>query len=304
MLPKVSKAAICPNSAAFSAICAQASIASQCRPWGCRPACQQTRSYASVLNGQSNQKDKGRASDQPRWPASAHPTPYEIFGLARDGRYDKARYFQLAKLYHPDRRHHTSSDGIPQVTKLERYRLVVAAHEILSSPQKRRLYDLYGVGWDSGADVRPRHRAVDRTWREGPGNASMNATWEDWEQWRRQWEGTGEKQEPAFISNGGFASIMMLFFFIASWAQITRAGTNSMSLLDMRDERHAAISRDMQRRQGERAGLDRERRVESFLRQRELENWGHDLPGHGLPEGSGTSQRHARMDGQVTAHGR
>lgn len=299
MLPRISKSAICPSSFAFSAFCAHTTVPSPYQPWGCRAACQSRRRYASVADGQPSKTDNSRATDQPSWPTSAHPTPYEIFGLSRGGPYNKARYFELAKLYHPDRHHHTSGDGIPHVTKLERYRLVVAANEILSDPQKRRLYDLYGLGWDNEADpdLRARHRTADRTWRQEPGNASMNATWEDWEQWRRQWEGNGEKQEPIFTSNGGFAGIVVLCLLVASWGQVTRAGTKSMTLHSLQDERQAAISRDMQRRQSEMAGMDRERRVESFLRQRELDNWPHDLPGHGLHAEAGSPNGHTRMQG-------
>jgi curved DNA-binding protein CbpA len=201
------------------------------------------------------------------------------------------------KLYHPDRRHHTSGDGIPHPTKLERYRLVVAANEILSNPHKRRMYDIYGIGWVNESDPRARYRAADRAWRQAPGNASMNATWEDWERWRQQRDGNGGKQEPIFTSNGAFASIILLFMFIGSWGHITRAGARSMHALDMREERHAAISRDIRRRQSKTAGLNREGRVQTFLRQRELENWTHDLPGQAISAGSGPSNRYMRQSG-------
>ncbi|KAL2131480.1 hypothetical protein VTI74DRAFT_4968 [Chaetomium olivicolor] len=242
------------------------------------------RLYASVHDVRTGQQRNAQASDYPRWPTSANPTPYEIFGLARNAPYSKARYFQLAKLYHPDRQLHTSDDGIPRLTKLERYRLVVAANEILSNPQKKRMYDLYGFGWENKADSQARHREVDRAWRHEPGNPSMNATWEDWERWyqKQNGKGDGEKQELVFTSNIGFMAIISIFLIIGTWSQMTRAGTNSVSLLEMRDERHAAISKELRERQSRKMGLDREGRVESFLRQRELERWAYDPPGHGV----------------------
>ncbi|AEO68205.1 997ae4c3-f94f-4028-b87e-9b1429abae20 [Thermothielavioides terrestris] len=246
----------------------------------------QRRSYASVHDGQRVKRDKHDSSDPPRWPTSAHPTPYEIFGLARNAPYSKARYFQLAKLYHPDRHHHTSGDGISHVTKLERYRLVVAANELLSNPQKKRMYDLYGFGWENQADSQSRHREADRAWRQQPGNASMNATWEDWERWYRERDGSGgsgEKQEQIFTSNLAFMAIISTFLIIGTWGQMTRAGANSVTLLEMRDQQHVALSNELRERRNQRAGLDREARVESFLRQRELERWAYDPPGHGLP---------------------
>jgi curved DNA-binding protein CbpA len=254
------------------------------------------RSFASVHDANPSQGKRHNNSNSPSWPTSATPTPYEILGLSRDAPYTKARYFELAKLYHPDRQRHTSADGISRLTKLERYRQVVAAHEILSNPQKRRMYDLYGFGWDNQGNPRTRYRETDRAWRHEPGNPSMNATWEDWERWYQERDGKGEKQEEVFTSNLGFMAIISLFLVIGTWAQMTRAGTNSVSLLEMRDQNHAAISRELRQRQSQRAGLDREGRIENFLRQQELEKWAYDAPGHGLPAPGGTSasETHAR----------
>ncbi|KAJ5294806.1 hypothetical protein N7508_009627 [Penicillium antarcticum] len=41
----------------------------------------------------------------------------------------------------------TISQGLSKDERVERYRLIVAAHEILSDPQKRTAYDVYGIGW-------------------------------------------------------------------------------------------------------------------------------------------------------------
>ncbi|KAL2151176.1 hypothetical protein VTH82DRAFT_6274 [Thermothelomyces myriococcoides] len=191
------------------------------------PQCSQhLQSYATLFDGQRG--DKLNNTDY-KWPTSPNPTPYEILGHPRNCPYNKARYFQLAKLYHPDRHHHTSDDGIPQKTKLERYRLIVAAHEILSNPQKKRLYDLYGFGWDNQTDPRIRHREADRAWRQDPGNPSMNATWEDWEQWHQQRNGSGGKQEEVFTSNIAFMAIVSAFLIIGTWSQMTRAARSFKS---------------------------------------------------------------------------
>jgi len=248
---------------------------------------QQRRLYASVHEDSPVTQKRGGNSDLPRWPTSANPTPYEILGLARDDPYSKARYFQLAKLYHPDRRQHTANDGIPHLTKLERYRLVVVANEILSNPQKKRMYDLYGIGWGKQTDSQTRHREADRAWRQEPGNPSMNATWEDWERWHQKRDGTGEKQEQVFTTNIGFMAIISAFLIVGTWSQMTRAGTNSTTFLEMQDQQHAVLSKELRERRSQRIALDREGRVENFLRQREFEKWAYDPPGHGLPAPSG-----------------
>lgn len=279
--------ALCPRSA--TVFCAHPSslIPAPCRAQCCSAitptlsGAQQRISYATVQGGQ--QGDKYHRGDQLKWPTSANPTPYEVLGLSRGCPYSKAQYFRLAKLYHPDRRHHAPDDGISHMTKLERYRLVVAANEILSNPQRKRMYDLYGFGWADQTDSQTRHREADRKWRNEPGNASMNATWEDWERWHQQRNGGGEKQEEVFTSNLAFMTVISVILIIGAWSHVTRAGTNSVNLLDMQDQKHAAISRELRERRNQRVGLDREGRVESFLRQREFEKWAYDPPGHGLP---------------------
>ncbi|KAK0729495.1 hypothetical protein B0H67DRAFT_445834, partial [Lasiosphaeris hirsuta] len=212
------------------------------------------------------------------WPVSPYPTPYEIFDQSKTAPYSKGRFYELVKQYHPDRHHQTSHDGIPHQTKLERYRLIVAANNILSDPERRRLYDRYGTGWEGEtANIRTRCRAADKAWRQQPGNASMNATWEDWERWHDRRE--GKKQEPLYMSNAGVVGIIALFALIGGYGHVSRAGTHSATLLDMRDHQQASISKIMQERQSQMAGLDKRGRVEVFLKQRE--GWGYDLPGHG-----------------------
>ncbi|KAK4246591.1 hypothetical protein C7999DRAFT_15290 [Corynascus novoguineensis] len=292
MLLKKPTAALCSSSGVLYTLYFP-SLFSLCRARDNMPTApslhrgEQRHSYATAHEGQ--RADRHNTTDHPKWPTSSNPTPYEILGLSRDHPYSKARYFQLAKLYHPDRQQHTADDGIPHVTKLERYRLVVAANEILSNPQKKRMYDLYGFGWENQADPQTRYREADRAWRQAPGSPSMNATWEDWEQWQRQRNGTGEKQEEVFTSNIAFMAIVAAFLIVGTWSQMTRAGTNSVSLLEMRDQKHAAISKELQEIRSQRARLNREARVENFVRQRDLEKWAHDPPGHALPP-SGDSE--------------
>ena len=304
MLLKRSATTLCSSSGVPSIFCcgfANSKTSSTCRqpsvrpPKSLSPRCaQQRRTYASVHNTTPGPKQKSKTHDHLGWPTAVKPSPYEILGLARDAPYNKARYFQLAKLYHPDLHHNTPDDGISHVTKLERYRLVVAANDIISNPQKRRMYDLYGFGWDDHVDPIARHRAAEKAWRQEPGNASMNATWEDWERWHQDRNGSGEKQELNFASNGAFMGIIGLFLIVGAWSQMTRAGTNSMTLMDMRDQEHAALSKELQRRQTATADMSRRGRIDNFIRQREFERWAHDPPGHGLPAPSEGSDGKSR----------
>ncbi|KAI0460632.1 hypothetical protein F5B21DRAFT_16742 [Xylaria acuta] len=229
------------------------------------------RCYASVSGHPPNKRSSSAAAGY-TWPTSLHPTPYEILAHSRDARYNKALFYELVKIYHPDRGETAAHSSIPHAIRLERYRLVVAANEILSDSAKRRAYDLYGAGWGGNRTLQSLYREADRSWRSEPGNASRNATWEDWERWRHERDGRKQPQTPVFMSNELFVIVLCSFVVVGSFAQARRASANALNVVEMRDRKHAAISSDIQRRQNEQAPLSRHERVESFLRQRDSWN--------------------------------
>lgn len=181
------------------------------------------------------------------------PTPYEIFEIEKGGVYEKHKFYELVKMYHPDR-HMRSSDGghqnvqaeafaagdmfykgvkLTHIQKLERYRLVVQAHQILSDPAKRRAYDAYGAGWGrsgggatSRADRHSRGYSSDtvgaegRNYGTGAGDDTSpfaNATWEDWERWYRRNDDPSMRQAytGTYFNPNAFASFVILFAVIS-----------------------------------------------------------------------------------------
>ena len=227
------------------------------------------------------------------WPAHKNPTPYEVLGLQKTGAYQKKRFYALAKQYHPDLHHcaPTHLQGLTAAERLERYRLLVAANDLLSHTGRRRMYDLYGQGWTpaktagGGGGVKYSKRE-EREWRMRRGTAAYNATWEDWERWRQQngggasGDGPGAQQTEQFMSNGGFAVIVLVMVCIGGWGQMMRASSNGASILEMRDQQHRAVSGALRDRQTADAPLSRQDRVGSFLERRE--GWsGYDM-GMGL----------------------
>jgi curved DNA-binding protein CbpA len=212
------------------------------------------------------------------------PTPYQIFGQKKGSKYSKQRFYELVKLYHPDRHSHNDV-GISFATKLERYRLVVAANDILSDPVKRGAYDTYGAGWNGMPDVlAPRDAAEGnqkwgnysgRGWGGGPGGPSQNATWEDWERWYQQQNGTEGKQSPLWFSNGAFMSLIVIFAALGGIGQATRVGNYSVSFLEQRDALHDQISKDLMRRKKESVKCtNHEIRVQNFLMKRDPYGYG------------------------------
>jgi curved DNA-binding protein CbpA len=224
-----------------------------------------------------------------RWPSSSHPlrppTPYQILGLDPSAPYSKARFTELVKIYHPDRKAHPLSNAcaahLDPATRLDRYRLIVAAHALLSDPQKRHLYDSQGLGWAGEQQQQqqqqgPLARYAGQRDPEGAASAGRNATWEDWEQWR--WErahargdaaATTPKQEPVYLSNGGFGVLVVLLAVAAVAAQVMHAETLTERQRILREENHWKAMKQLEQTKAAKKGMTREERIEEFLRQRE-----------------------------------
>ena len=215
-----------------------------------------------------------------RWPevtpANAIPSPYQIFNQKKGSPYSKRRFYELVKIYHPDRHDlDEEEDGLSHTTKLERYRLIIAANDILSDPVKRGAYDCYGAGWNGQPDVVSPRQASEgwgghngRGWGGGPGGPSHNATWEDWERWYQR-DSKG-KQEPRYVSNSAFVSLIVIFAAIGGISQATRVGNSSMNFMEQRDALHSSISKDLMRRRKETsASPNRDERIRRFLEHRD-----------------------------------
>lgn len=250
-----------------------------------RPDATRFRTYAIVADG--------RCRDAPYsnipWPevtsANAIPSPYEIFNQKKGSPYSKKRFYELVKIYHPDRHNQSSccGDGISELTKLERYRLVVAANSILSDPAKRAAYDAYGAGWRNSPDIlNPGDKssqngswaATDsgRGWTGGPNGPQSNATWEDWEKWYNN----DAKQEPIYSSNGTFVMLIFVLATIGFVGQSKLADNFSKSFTHQIDTMHRDMSKELMiRRKISSMNGNKSDRVYEFLRARELQGQGY-----------------------------
>lgn len=237
------------------------------------------RYYATV------REDKPKI-EEIQWPRMASrtavPTPYQIFQQKKTDPYSKRRFYELVKQYHPDRHSHDNhglgQPPLPQAIMIDRYRLVVAANDILSHPAKRKSYDECGAGWDGRPEARFRRDQwsydSDGRWTGFEDNNTSpfrNATWEDWEKWyQRNDRRKRQPREPVYFSNGGFLSLIAVLACLGGIGQATRMGDHSVSYLKKLESTHADCSQDAQRRKEQAQGYGNlDKRVESFLKTRE-----------------------------------
>jgi DnaJ domain len=232
------------------------------------------RRYATVTDGVLDGDSNGTLVDT--WPEPRHPhrvpTPYQILNLQRGEQYTKARFTELVKLYHPDRSVHSSHEhlcrSVPQHTRLERYRLIIAAHTILSDPVKRRAYDSYGAGWGHHEDITFRQKDGGAASSHGADSPMGNATWEDWERWYNRRDGTGS-QQPIFVSNTAFVSLILVLAALGGVGQATRADSTTKTILQIRDESHQKAAKELAKVRQEAISWGKDERIAMFLRMRD-----------------------------------
>ena len=252
----------------------------------------QLRPYAQVCSDKpfSDKHDSFPWPDLPS--ATPIPTPYEIFHLKKIAPYSKRHFYELVKLYHPDRHGHEQSpseiNGLSYAVKMERYRLVVAANDILSDPEKRKAYDRYGAGWNGRSDLDASKRNwshnTSTRWSGFDHNSSPShcATWEDWERWYQRENRTKGKQEPVYVSNGGFVSLIIIVVALSGFGQATRVGDYSRTFLEQIESVHGDCSNNIQSRRKESHSFgNKDERLQNFLKTREETG----IPlGYGVPD--------------------
>lgn len=235
------------------------------------------RYYATVHSGRSQNEQDHEAP----WPdlhcSTRLPTPYQILQSTRGAPYSKRRFYELAKVYHPDRHGHDCGHSqirsLPGAVKMERYRLIVAAHEILCDPIKRSAYDASGAGWNG----RPDHDAPKYHWGQNNGtrwsgfdtndSPFRNATWEDWERWYQKDKG---KQAPVYFSNGSFVMLVITAVFLGGFGQSVRVGEYSNIFQRQVEMVHDDASKVLMKRRTESAGFgNRDERLQNFLSTRD-----------------------------------
>src|ERR1700704_2653055 len=89
---------------------------------------------------------------------------YEVLGIKRDAKPEeiKKAYRRLARKYHPDV---NPGDKASE----ERFKKTTEAHDVLSDPKKRKVYDQFGQYSDNLADAAARGATPGAAGRTSPG---------------------------------------------------------------------------------------------------------------------------------------
>lgn len=205
------------------------------------------------------------------WPASASFTPYDVFKQDRAAPYSKKQYYELVKIYHPDRpsNDHPSFKDVTEEVRLRRYRLIVAAHEILSDPVKRAAYDRDGTGWHDHPDHSDprRHSRRYASYGDSDGTIYQNGTWEDWERYYNR----HQPKQVQLVDHRTFVTFILLLALFGGFAQASWI-TQYKSTFDQRlDDLNAQSARFLTgRRQQTTEELESsEARVQGFLIRRD-----------------------------------
>ncbi|KAK5125161.1 hypothetical protein LTR85_000837 [Meristemomyces frigidus] len=252
------------------------------------------RGYATIAgDSQEHQEAQQHNHGPPErpWPKPLEgqtcPTPYQILAMKHNAIYTKARFYEMVKLYHPDLSKDAGLDNAAHQVKMERYRLIVAAHTILSDPVKRSAYDRLGAGWNGRAEVGEKEHGRSGSHQPGPFTHSwsdpsdpiwQNATWEDWERFyarkaREQGTAGGSTKEQqgtgVYMQNSYFIVLVFTLAMVGSSLNYNRAQDAGTYFVEQRDLVHDRAAKELRRVRQDISGMGKEEKIQWFLRQRE-----------------------------------
>lgn len=204
--------------------------------------------------------------DPASWPRNPCPSPHEILGAEPGLPYSKKRFYRLVKLYHPDLLavNHQRDPELPHAVVNERYRLVIEANKILGNPERKLLYERYGIGW---ASSQTQYRPPPHSSRD----PATNVGYKD-RAYTSHHGGPSGRQSPIFASNAAVAIVIVAMAMAGAIMQLERARQAQWDLKRRDVALQEAIARDLQDMADRLQGKPRDLRILEFLARRELSN--------------------------------
>lgn len=119
--------------------------------------------------------------------ARAAASPYDLLQVSKSASASdiKSQYYDLVKTLHPDRAASKPLDKKEYERRLEKFRSVVKAYDLLKDPKKRAMYDKFGMGWDFDvSSVMAQAERQRYTWAaRGQFRPRTQAEWDHWYMW-------------------------------------------------------------------------------------------------------------------------
>lgn len=212
------------------------------------------------------------------WPSHQFPTPYEIFHIDQAATQSeiKLRYYELVKIYHPDKLKN------PTPLENERFHKIVAANDLLCDRTKRSAFDTYGIGWQwtTGQGRHPKVYAgqtqgsrFDRYNRGRRVDHDETAPWDNFY--------TGNKNpsgETRYTSNTNFIGFLVFLSTIGAVVQAARLSKASSEINERADKQQFITARDLaeSRRLARDLGKDERRRLFLAHRSGDAAGYGYD----------------------------
>ena len=235
-------------------------------PLVCRPPRESHATYATHSSA---------SSDDIPWPKSPNPTPYEVFGLppTASSTEIKKRYFELVRRYHPD-----SPLGSHEASqqRLERFREVVRANELLSSAKGRRVYDKDGFGW---SDMNVNDIMGDPAHWQGKYEGKFWTPRNAGHSYEESFNGgafDGKRAQPYYTSNANFAGAILVIMVLAAVVQVSHIQTRTQRASDRRWARHEQVSMNLRHARNHARKSGRKDMIEAFQLRRDVNSGIHD----------------------------
>ena len=228
------------------------------------PSCPNTRRFHPATSHGSS------FPDEIPWPTSPNPTPYEIFNLppTATAAEIKKRYYQLAKKYHPDSR--IASTELYQ-ERLQRFRQVVQANELLSTARRRRIYDTEGYGW---GDMNVNDIMSDPSHWQGNYEGRFRSAGTAYRQRSNgSFEGSfdGNRAQPYYTSNANFAGGIIVIMVLVGVLQFSSVQNRAQKTLERRRVVHERAALNLRDARSNARSSGRRDMIEAFRQRRDVE---------------------------------